>query len=541
MLVVASVVAVPGLVGEARRPWVELDALVRAAEGVLAGAMTTLPASDRDAMAAFALASLDADPDGAAAFVAALEGGRPDPEGNPAPPTEAWSARLDADPRAFVAFQRARHTLAIARDAANRIGLAANDVYLTVDTGVAPDGFFRDHIAFVVGAHPWWEEPIAPGQAFDVAAIDGLHWRASYLPDLGGKPGSFGRNPAHDPILPRFERDEWGTWYSVWVSERGSGTAVLALTMDIEASSVRRAMTAAAQRSAAMIALLAVVVVVVARLVASWVSRPVAALQQGAHAVIAARYEHRVPRAGARELVELIDTFNRMLGDLAQRVNLLRTLEKLLSKELAEAAAKDGLQLGGKEAECTVVFTDFANFTGLTANMRAADVVRTLNEYFTVLIPIIKRHGGFVDKYIGDAIVAFFGAPIPIPNHADRAVQCAIAMQRAMREINARRASQGLVTFQMRVGLNSGEVVVGAIGCDEKLEYTSIGETTNLAQRMESASPVGHACLASGTRSRLRDALPSDVTLDPEVPLKVKGYASDVPASRLWVGERAGV
>lgn len=536
LLGTAGIVAVPGLVAESSRPWDELRTRIRASEALLASTMANISPADRAAMARFARAQVGAPEADGAAFVAAISH-LPSPDGTPLPDTSLWETRLSADSAAAAAFARAWPVLANARATARRIGLNANDVYLTVDEGVKP-GFYQDHIAFVLGAQGWWEDTVYPGQPYDIAAIDGMHWRASYLASLGGHPGGFGHNPLHDPVLPRFETDEWGTWYSVWTSDAVGTEATLALTMDIEASAVRSLMATAAERSIAAILITFGIVLLVARQVALRVSRPVAALQEGAQAVLEERYGYAAPPLGSREFVELIGTFNRMIRQLGERVNLLQTLEKLLSKELAQTAMREGLQLGGKEAECTVLFTDFAGFSTITASMKAHDVVHALNDYFNVLIPIIKRHGGFVDKYIGDAIVAFFGAPLPIPNHADRAVQCTVAMQRALRELNADRQARGLITFDMRVGLNSGEVVVGAIGCDEKLEYTSIGETTNLANRMESASAIGHACIASGTRSRLREPLPAGVTLDAEEPIVVKGYGAPVAASRLWVDER---
>lgn len=537
----AAVVAVPGLVGESRRPWEELDAQVHTSEAILASAIAAIPASDLEAMSRFARSAVGSPPSDGPAFVASVTrdvAAIPPTSETPFPDTSAWDARLAADPEAASAFARSWPVLARARESAQRVGLEVNDVYLTVDEGVKP-GFYQDNLAFILGSQPWSGETVYPGEAFDVTAIDGLFWRASYLPGLGGTPGSFGHNPSHDPLLPRFETDEWGTWYSVWVSQSVDGGAVAALTMDIEASAVKAQMIASAERSLAAVLLTLALVLTLADRVAVWLSRPLRALQRGATAVVEARYTERVAPQGSQEFQELIGTFNGMTQHLAERVNLLTTLEKLLSKELAEAAARDGLQLGGKEAQCTVLFTDFAGFSGLTANMKASEVVEALNDYFMVLIPIIKRHGGFVDKYIGDAIVAFFGAPIPLPNHADRAVQCAIAMQRAVRRLEQERQAAGKVTFRMRVGLNSGEVVVGAIGCDDKLEYTSIGETTNLAQRMETACAIGHVCLAAGTRSRLKEPLPDGVRLEPEGPITVKGYGEPVQASRLWLEEPA--
>ncbi len=260
-----------------------------------------------------------------------------------------------------------------------------------------------------------------------------------------------------------------------------------------------------------------------------------AELQRGAQAVLALQYDHTVPEVGEGELGELIETFNRMVSGLRQRANLLGTLEKLLSTELAHAAAENGLTLGGQEVEATVLFTDFAGFSTLTQSMRAVDVVAALNDYFLVLVPIIKKWGGFPDKYIGDAIVVLFGAPLAFTDHAQRAVRCAVEMQQELRVLNYMRQSQGKVVFEMRVGINTGEVVVGAIGCDAKLEFTSIGETTNLANRMESACPVGHVMIAAGTHAKLSGDLGPGVTVGALAPTVVKGYPEPVLASAVWV------
>ena len=536
LLGTAAIVAVPGLMAELRRPWDELDAKVHTAEAVLASTMAALPPADQRAMARFARAQVGSEEAPADAFVAAITGA-PHPDGAPIPDLATWAGRLAADPEASAAFSRSWPVLARARASANRVGLQVNDIYLTIDEGQRP-GFWQDNIAFVLGSQPWWKEPVAPGEGYDIAAIDGLFWRASYLPSLGGRPGTFGHNPAHDPLLPRFETDEWGTWYSVWTSEDTGEGGTLALTMDIEASTVQALMAKGAQRSFLAIVSTLGLVVIVARVVATRVSQPVTELHKGAQAVLESRYDYGIPLVGSQEFIELITTVNRMIRQLGERVNLLSTLEKLLSKELAANAAREGLSLSAHEAECTVMFTDFAGFSTVTAAMPPAAIVEALNAYFELLIGIIKAHGGFPDKYIGDAVVAFFGAPVPNPRHADAALRCAVAMQRALRPFNEARKAAGLVTFEMRVGLNSGVVLVGAIGCEAKLEYTSIGETTNLANRMEAASPIGHLCIGAGTRARLTGPPPAGVTLGPEEDTVVKGYRAPVPATKVWIDAR---
>lgn len=557
LLGVAAMVGLPGVFVEATRPWGVLDGLVRTSEALVGSAVGSLQRDDLLAMNALALAVSQGElqPPAEAAgpgWVMLVMEGRPltleeararAPEAEVGPivaAAEQWQATLSAWPggaASLAAYQRARPVLANTMLAAGRVDLAVDDVYLTVDLGPEAGGFFTDNIAFVSGALPWWDDTIHPGQAFDVRAIDGDFWRASYLPSLGGQPESFGHNPYHDPIFPRFEKDEWGTWFSVWASTRPAPDQFDSLTMDIDAAAVVAEMWRAVALSLSMGVGIAGLTALVARRVARRVSRPVAELQRGATAVMAQNYEHVVPPVGQGELLSLIQTFNEMIRLLRERVNLLGTLEKLLSKELAQAAAREGLSLGGREVNATVMFTDFASFSTIAQSMRAVDVVEALNAYFGVLVPLIKQSGGLPDKYIGDAIVAIFGAPVPLHDHADRALQCAVAMQRALRTLNNQRRAEGKVIFEMRIGLDTGLVVAGAIGCDDKLEFTSIGESTNLANRMEAACPVGHVQLSASTHSALVAPLPSGARAGELLPILVKGYDQPVVSTTIWVDD----
>lgn len=555
-LMVVACVAIPVLAVELRRPWDRLHRIVETSNAVLATTVVDLTPADLEAMNRVALQGVEGEPQederAAAAGLWFLVESLPVPsqeemdrilEENGAEPglsrdqVEAarirWEQVLAAEPDPAAtrqAFQKTRQELQGARQALARVGLDVDDVYLTLDTGLAADGFFKDNLALVVGALDWWDDCVYPGQAINVTEMDGLFWRAAYLPALGGAPDTFGSNPIHDPILPRFETDEWGTWFSIWYALEAVPGQYNTVTLDIDASAVRRLMATIALILLASATLTGLVVVVVSRYLASWVSRPVAELLAGARAVARMDYGHVVPAVGEGEFISLIDTFNEMVTHLKERVNLLQALEKVLSPELAAAAAHNGLMLGGDVAHVTVLFTDFAGFSSLTRNMKAPDVVEALNAYFVELVPIIRAHGGFADKYIGDAILAIFGAPVRFEDHALRAVRCAVEMQRRMRQINERRRAAGKVVFEMRIGLNTGEVVVGAIGCNEKLEYTSIGESTNLANRMESICPIGQVMVADGCYKLVRGQTLEGVTVATPELLAVKGYPEPVTA-----------
>ena len=134
------------------------------------------------------------------------------------------------------------------------------------------------------------------------------------------------------------------------------------------------------------------------------------------------------------------------------------------------------------------MFTDLANFTTLSEQLSAEQTVEVLTGYFNAMTPIIHRTGGTVDKFIGDAVMAFWGAPLDDPEHAAHAVEAAIAMQQAMERLVADLRARGLPAIHMRIGLHSGRVVVGNVGSDQRFSYTAIGDAVNLAARLEGAN-----------------------------------------------------
>ena len=445
-----------------------------------------------------------------------------------------WKSEFDKRPGLEAVFRKYRNILLKAHRYALNACFEEADIYLMLDTGSKGSGFFNENVAIVLESLPWWEASY-PGEPYNLVESETVYYRKFYDPQFGGHSG-FYHNPVFDPerwYLPRFDTDEYGVWFSGWKALKadipGRGPAYHTLNIDFEASTVKKLMLNVGFNLAALTGVIVIILVFAIRRFSHWLTRPISALVEGAEAVMAQKYDHVVPIFGKDEFSRLIEIFNRMIQWVKEMVNLKETLTKLLSEELAEKAAKDGLVLGGQEVECTVMFTDFAGFSTITASMTAVDVVNILNFYFGELIPIIKKYGGFPDKYIGDAIVAIFGAPVKFHTHADKAVRCAIELQKKLREINDQRRKEAKIVFEMRIGLNSGVVLAGAIGCDLKLEYTSIGETTNLANRMEAKCKIGHVLMSENTYKLIKDKAFDDVMIDetPEREL-VKGYLEAV-------------
>jgi class 3 adenylate cyclase len=163
-----------------------------------------------------------------------------------------------------------------------------------------------------------------------------------------------------------------------------------------------------------------------------------------------------------------------------------------LEPAVIDSMMKSGTQpeLGGEIRELTVWFSDIANYTNISEQLTATELVEFLNKYFSAMTDIVKQHGGFVDKYVGDAIIAVFGAPAHDPEHALHAVQSAIACNKKLREIQDRFALPDHMKVSARIGVNTGDMLVGNIGSYNRLNYTIIGDAVNLASRIEGVNKM---------------------------------------------------
>jgi adenylate cyclase len=197
-----------------------------------------------------------------------------------------------------------------------------------------------------------------------------------------------------------------------------------------------------------------------------------------------------------------------MLEDISTEKRMKATMSRYMDPGLADRLLASGGEdiLGGKSTVATVLFSDIRGFTTLTEELGPQGTVALLNEYFTIMVECIQSRGGMLDKFIGDAIMAAFGIPIPAGDDEDRAVQAAIAMIAELWDWNAQRTAAGKKTVDMGIGLNTDTVVSGNIGSPKRMDYTIIGDGVNLASRLESACKqyAARILISENTYKKLR-------------------------------------
>lgn len=178
-----------------------------------------------------------------------------------------------------------------------------------------------------------------------------------------------------------------------------------------------------------------------------------------------------------------------VMEDISDEKRLKSTMYRYMTQELAEELLKlDDAKLGGDRKEVSILFSDIRGYTTLTENLEAEEVVSMLNEYFESMVEAIFKHKGTLDKYIGDAIMAVFGSPLPLEEHAWMAVQTSLEMRDRLKEFNARRYAANKPRINIGIGINSDTVISGNIGSSKRMEFTAIGDGVNLGSRLESVS-----------------------------------------------------
>jgi class 3 adenylate cyclase len=280
---------------------------------------------------------------------------------------------------------------------------------------------------------------------------------------------------------------------------RGGTAAVLEVDypVDFYLDRLRELDTTIALGSVAALLLALVLAVVFARRL----TRPIVALTTAAGRVAAGDLSPVVAATSRDEVGLLTRAFNAMVEGLRQREIIRNAFGRYVSPEVAQAVLESpgGLALGGRKREITVLMSDLRGYTRFAEHGDPAGVMAVLNDYLGRMADIVIAHGGTINEFIGDAIFAVYGAPIEHADHAERAAATALAMQRAMDALNEANTASGRPRFDMGIGINTGEAVVGNIGSEQRTKYAVVGAAVNLAARVESCTVGGQILMTEST------------------------------------------
>ncbi|MGA2411561.1 MAG: adenylate/guanylate cyclase domain-containing protein, partial [Candidatus Binataceae bacterium] len=243
----------------------------------------------------------------------------------------------------------------------------------------------------------------------------------------------------------------------------------------------------------AMVLPLAVMIILtatIAALLSRQVTRPLYSLRASIDAIGKGDLDVHATANSTAEFTAMAAAINAMAAGLRERDRIKSAFSGYISRQMMEAIVTKGELpvLKGERRRITVLFSDIRGFTAMAEGMRPEEVVEMLSEFFGKMVDVILRNHGTIDKFLGDGMMVIFGAPLDDPYQEEHAVIAAVEMQRELEALCARWKTEGRRGFKMGIGINSGSAVVGNIGSKEHMEYTAIGDTVNLAARLESAT-----------------------------------------------------
>lgn len=264
---------------------------------------------------------------------------------------------------------------------------------------------------------------------------------------------------------------------------------------------------------------------VVAVAVAASITQPIQVLVRGMEEVRKGNLAADVEIQNKDEIGALANSFNFMIAGLRERDRIKGTFQRFVSSQVAEKVlgAKD-IVLTGERRRASILFADIRGFTSMSERLAPEEIVSMLNEYFTVMVDIIITHEGNLDKFIGDAMMAIFGAPLRHPDDPLRAVRTAVDMQRALLELNEERDRRGAEAIYIGIGIATGDVVAGNIGSEKRMEYSVIGDEVNLAARIQSKSGKQKILICPETFK----AVQGEIKTIPLEPVMLKGKSHPV-------------
>jgi class 3 adenylate cyclase/DNA-binding NarL/FixJ family response regulator len=232
----------------------------------------------------------------------------------------------------------------------------------------------------------------------------------------------------------------------------------------------------------------------------------------------------RLSEGAGRGAAVAVDQLKKLHAAVVDRETSTRALREFVPSQVADRIGATPLEQ--QELEASILFSDIRGFSTLAERLPAREVAALLATHLAAMAEVVLDHGGTIDKFAGDAVMAVFGAPDPVPDHAERAVRCALAMQARQAELN--RQADGREPLHIGIGVNTGTVVAGTVGGGGRLEYTVLGDAVNIAQRIQTEAGAGEIMATAATI-----AAAPDIRTEPVGPVSVKGRSEPVDLCRV--------
>ncbi len=236
-------------------------------------------------------------------------------------------------------------------------------------------------------------------------------------------------------------------------------------------------------------------------------TRPLLKLAQGTKAVAAGNFDVVLPISSRDEIGDLTESFNEMAKNLKDKEKIKHAFSSYVARQVVDEILKnpDGIMLTGERRDVTVIFCDLRGFTPLAEKLPPEEVVAALNEFYSLMIDTTIKNDGSINKFLGDAVMAIFGAPVHYADHSLRAIKTAVGMQAQVVELSAQRVKSGKAPIAIGIGVSAGVAVAGTVGTESQMEYTVIGDRVNLAARLESNAKPGQILISQETYDHVAD------------------------------------
>jgi len=286
-----------------------------------------------------------------------------------------------------------------------------------------------------------------------------------------------------------------------------SRVQVGALYLGFSQRAIEQALAAARSRTLLISAGMVLLGIMGAVGLAHVIVRPIRRLVEGTQAIAAGNFQVVLPVPSRDEIGLLTESFNQMAQSLREKEMIKRAFSRYVAREVVNEILKDPERLVLKEErrDVTVLFCDIRGFTPLAERLTPEEVVLLLNDFYSLMIDATFKHEGTLNEFFGGGVMAFFGAPIPDREHPLHAVRTALAMKAGIAELADRRVREGKAPIAVGIGVNTGEVVAGTVGAEDRMKYAVVGDSVNLAARLEARAEGGQVLVSQRTYESVKE------------------------------------